>query len=91
MSERETGTVKWFSIRKGYGFIERGDGSDVFVHFTGIQGDGYRNLYEGQQVEFTVEGSDKGPQAVDVIALDGPPTTTESRAISETDRAPDLA
>ena len=78
MSERETGVVKWFSIRKGYGFIEREGANDVFVHFTGIRGDGYRNLYEGQRVEFTVEQGDKGLQAGDVVALDGPETNTPS-------------
>lgn len=73
MSERETGVVKWFSIRKGYGFIEREGEKDVFVHFSGIRGDGYRNLYEGQRVEFVVEQGDKGLQASDVVALDAPP------------------
>jgi CspA family cold shock protein len=79
MSERETGVVKWFSIRKGYGFIEREGANDVFVHFTGISGDGYRNLHEGQRVEFTVEEGDKGLQAADVVALDGPATNEPSR------------
>lgn len=74
MSEREIGVVKWFSSRKGYGFIEREGQKDVFVHYSGIRGDGYRNLYEGQRVEFTIELGDKGPQAADVVALDEPPT-----------------
>jgi CspA family cold shock protein len=69
MSERIIGTVKWFNASKGYGFIEREDGKDVFVHYSAIQGEGFRNLEEGQQVEFSVEESDKGPQATDVIAL----------------------
>jgi len=69
MSERIKGTVKWFNGTKGYGFIEREDGPDVFVHYSAIQGDGYRNLQEGQQVEFAVEQGAKGPQASNVIAL----------------------
>lgn len=69
MSERIQGTVKWFNGTKGYGFIEREDGPDVFVHYSAIQGDGYRNLQEGQQVEFAVEQGAKGPQASNVIAL----------------------
>ncbi len=67
MSERTTGTVKWFNGTKGYGFIERAEGEDVFVHYSAIQGDGYRNLEEGQQVEFTVEHGPKGLQASDVV------------------------
>ena len=66
MSERITGTVKWFNASKGYGFIAREGGADVFVHFSAIQGDGYRNLEEGQQVEFNVEQGAKGPQASNV-------------------------
>ena len=69
MSERITGTVKWFNRAKGYGFISREDGDDVFVHYSSIQGEGFRNLDEGQRVEFAVEDSPKGPQAVDVVAL----------------------
>jgi CspA family cold shock protein len=69
VSERITGTVKWFSRAKGYGFISRPDGDDVFVHYTAIRGEGFRNLDEGQQVEFSVEDSPKGPQAVDVVAM----------------------
>ena len=69
MSERENGTVKWFSNNKGYGFIEREDGPDVFVHFSSIQSDGYRSLEEGQQVEFTIEDGPKGPQAANVTLL----------------------
>ena len=69
MSERETGTVKWFNGAKGYGFIARESGDDVFVHYSAIRGTGYRNLDEGQRVEFSVEQSPKGPQAVDVVAL----------------------
>jgi cold shock protein len=66
MSERTIGTVKWFNGSKGYGFIERQGGEDVFVHFSAIQGDGYRNLEEGQRVEFDVEQGAKGLQAVNV-------------------------
>lgn len=70
--ERITGTVKWFSRVKGYGFIQP-DGEnqeDVFVHFSAITGEGFRNLYEGERVEFSVEDNPKGPQAVDVVKLD---------------------
>ena len=69
MSERTTGTVKWFNGSKGFGFISREDGDDVFVHYSAIQGDGFRNLDEGQRVEFDVESSPKGPQAVNVVAI----------------------
>jgi len=61
-----TGTVKWFSPEKGYGFISQADGPDVFVHFSAIEGAGYRNLEEGQAVEFEVTQGDKGPQAANV-------------------------
>ena len=66
MAERERGTVKWFNSTKGYGFIQRESGSDVFVHFKGIVGDGYKTLEEGQSVEFTVTESPKGLQAQEV-------------------------
>jgi CspA family cold shock protein len=66
MSERIIGTVKWFNGSKGYGFIEREGGEDVFVHYSAIQGDGFRNLEEGQRVEFDIEQGEKGPQAVNV-------------------------
>ena len=62
----EQGTVKWFNNDKGYGFISRESGDDVFVHFSAIQGDGYKTLEEGQAVTFEVEDSDRGPQAVNV-------------------------
>jgi cold shock protein len=61
-----TGTVKWFSPEKGFGFITQADGPDVFVHFSAIEGDGYRNLEEGQAVEFEVTQGQKGPQAANV-------------------------
>lgn len=66
MAERVTGTVKWFSREKGYGFISRESGDDVFVHYSSIEGSGFRNLDEGEQVEFEVEQSPKGPQAANV-------------------------
>ncbi|MCL4395400.1 MAG: cold-shock protein [Chloroflexi bacterium] len=69
MADRITGTVKWFNASKGYGFIAHEGGKDVFVHFSAIQGDGYRNLNEGEQVEFSIEDSPKGPQAVNVVKL----------------------
>jgi len=69
MSERIVGTVKWFNNGKGYGFIAREGGEDVFVHFSAIQGDGYRSLEEGQKVEFTVETGPKGLQAADVVPV----------------------
>ena len=69
MSERESGTVKWFNGSRGYGFIERASGDDVFVHHTAIQGEGFKNLDEGQQVEFSVEQGPKGLQATNVVAL----------------------
>jgi len=69
VAERVTGTVKWFNRTKGYGFIQREGGEDVFVHFSAIRGEGFRNLEEGDQVEFNIESSPKGPQAVDVVRL----------------------
>ncbi|MCB0280097.1 MAG: cold-shock protein [Calditrichaeota bacterium] len=68
MAERLTGTVKWFNSKKGFGFISREDGNDVFVHFSGISMDGYKTLTEGQKVEFEINDSDKGPEAREVIA-----------------------
>ena len=62
-SNRIQGTVKWFNAQKGFGFIQREGGSDVFVHFSAIQGSGYRELAEGERVEFTVTQGQKGPQA----------------------------
>jgi CspA family cold shock protein len=69
MSERETGTVKWFNGSKGYGFLAREGSEDVFVHYSAIRGEGFRNLEEGQTVEFTVEQGQKGLQAVDVVVV----------------------
>ncbi|MEJ5202890.1 MAG: cold-shock protein [Anaerolineales bacterium] len=71
MSERYTGTVKWFNATKGYGFIGRGDGTeDVFVHFSAIQMEGYKKLLEGQKVEFSIEQGPKGLQAADVTVIE---------------------
>jgi len=67
--ERVTGTVKWFNAQKGYGFIERQGGPDVFVHHSAIQGEGYRELTEGERVEFVITQGPKGPQASDVVRL----------------------
>ncbi len=67
--ERETGVVKWFDEAKGYGFIARDSGGDIFVHFSAIQGGGYRVLVEGQRVEFSIGEGRKGPAAADVQVL----------------------
>jgi CspA family cold shock protein len=67
MSERINGTVKWFNGIKGYGFIARESGDDVFVHFSSIQGEGFKNLKEGDRVEFNVIQGPKGSQASDVV------------------------
>jgi CspA family cold shock protein len=69
MSERIVGTVKWFNGSKGYGFIEQENGPDVFVHYSAIAEDGFRNLMENQRVEFTVEQGPKGLQAANVVPL----------------------
>ncbi len=70
MSERIVGTVKWFNAIKGYGFLGRESGEDVFVHFSAIQVDGYKRLTEGQKVEFSVETGPKGLQAANVIPME---------------------
>ncbi len=69
MTERIQGTVKWFNGNKGFGFISREGGEDVFVHFSAIQGEGYRNLEEGQRVEFSITKGPKGLQAESVRVL----------------------
>jgi CspA family cold shock protein len=69
MGDRTTGTVKWFNSAKGYGFIAREGGKDVFVHFSAIAMEGYKTLNEGDKVEFTVEEGNKGPQAANVVKL----------------------
>jgi CspA family cold shock protein len=67
---KETGVVKWFNAAKGYGFIRRSDGDDVFVHYSAIQMSGYRTLEEGLEVDFEVQEGPKGPQAVNVTGAD---------------------
>ena len=66
---KTNGTVKWFNETKGFGFIEREDGPDVFVHFSAIQGDGFKTLADGQKVEFDVTDGQKGPQAENVVPI----------------------
>jgi CspA family cold shock protein len=67
---KKTGQVKWFNESKGFGFIEQSDGGkDVFVHFSAIQGDGFKTLAEGQKVEYTIEDSPRGPAAANVVVL----------------------
>jgi len=68
-----TGTVKWFDDAKGYGFIEREDGEDVFVHYSAIVGEGYKTLAEGSEVEFDIEEDPKGPRAANVIVTKAAP------------------
>ena len=70
MTEKETGTVKWFNDAKGYGFISRDAGEDVFVHHSAIESQGFRSLHENQRVEFTVEQGPKGPRAANVKPLE---------------------
>ena len=69
MGDRVIGTVKWFNTAKGYGFIEQENGPDVFVHYSAIKAEGFRDLEAGEKVEFSVEDSPKGPHAIDVIKL----------------------
>ena len=69
MSERVVGTVKWFNDSKGYGFIQRESGPDVFVHYRAIRGEGHRTLVEGQQVEFEITTGPKGEQAINVVKV----------------------
>ena len=69
MADRITGKVKWFNDDKGFGFIERDGGEDVFVHFSSIRGDGFKSLQEGADVEFELGQGDKGPQALDVTRI----------------------
>lgn len=69
MAERERGKVKWFNNTKGYGFIERAQGDDIFVHYTAIRCEGYRSLKDGQEVEFVVQDGPKGLQAEEVTPV----------------------
>ena len=69
MSHQQTGTVKWFNEGKGFGFIQRENGADLFVHFRSIAGHGFKSLTEGQRVSFTEVSGQKGPQAENVVAL----------------------
>jgi cold shock protein len=69
MADREAGTVKWFDNAKGWGFITRASGDDIFVHFSSVRGEGYRTLEDGQQVEFDVVQGSKGLQAQDVVVV----------------------
>ena len=69
MSEKVKGTVKWFNESKGYGFLSQPEGDDIFVHYTAIQGTGFRTLKEGSEVEFVVENGPKGLQASNVVIL----------------------
>jgi len=69
MSDKVTGTVKWFNESKGFGFIEQSSGPDVFAHYSAIQGSGFRTLNEGQQVEFKITQGQKGPQAEEITPL----------------------
>jgi cold shock protein len=68
VADRETGTVKWFNAIKGFGFIQRDSGGDIFVHYSEISGNGFKTLEEGQRVEFSVVQGEKGPQAQNVVA-----------------------
>ena len=70
MAEKEKGTVKWFNSAKGYGFLERDSGGDLFVHFSAIVAEGFRSLKEGQRVEFVLGESEKGPQAQEVTPIE---------------------
>ena len=69
MSDRDTGTVKWFNDAKGFGFIERENGEDLFVHYRSIKGEGFRSLKQGARVEFTIIESEKGFQAEEVVEI----------------------
>ena len=76
---RVNGTVKWFSDGKGYGFITRDEGKDVFVHFSGIRAGGPRSLSEGDKVEFSIETGDRGPSAADLVVTEAAPRQSFDR------------
>lgn len=92
MAERETGTVKWFNQTKGYGFIGRDKGGDVFVHFNSIRGAGFRTLNEGQKVEYVVAEDEKGPKALDVspVVVDLPKVTAAESVPNVAATAPEV-
>jgi len=73
-----TGRVKWFNDAKGYGFIEQEGGEDVFVHYTGIAGEGFRTLHEGQLVQFDIEQDAKGPRAANVVVTEDAPSSNNT-------------
>jgi CspA family cold shock protein len=77
--ERFDGTVKWFSDRKGYGFIVREGGEDVFVHYSGIRAGGPRSLYEGDKVQFAIQEDPRGPRAVDLVVTEEAPRPAYGR------------
>ena len=77
--ERFTGTVKWFSDGKGFGFIEREEGNDVFVHHTGIRAGGPRSLNDGDKVEFSIEKNPRGDKAIDLVVTEAAPPSSDRR------------
>jgi len=85
--QRDSGTVKWFSSEKGYGFIRREDGSDVFVHHSGITGDGFKSLNEGEPVEFEILQEPKGLKAYNVVRLEAPEGGEERQPLFSGPRA----
>jgi CspA family cold shock protein len=94
MAEREIGKVKWFNDAKGYGFIERPQGGDVFVHFSSVRGAGFRTLSEGQKVEYAVAEGQRGPQAQDVSPVaaevqEVPQAASVTTAVAEAEAAPE--
>lgn len=80
----QKGTVKWFNATKGYGFISTEEGEDVFVHFSAIQSEGFKTLDEGDEVEFEIVEAEKGPQAANVVKIEGSEDTEETEDIENT-------